>query len=175
MFCPEDRPRFNPLTYCECIPEAHYQLVFDHDLGPDCLGDEGGISDDSDRALTALTTDDLVLQLLPPPGLDFDHVSDPSECGDGTYFSQEACACFTPVRCYIECSDFFTDLIYLNPIDGATCISEDQYLSIFDHNLGPDCLGDDTESIEIIRYDSQDDCNALDSNPLDLFQEYTFD
>ena len=104
--------------------------------------------------------------LLQIQDIDVDHVSDPRECEDGTYFNLEACACFSEIVCHIYCPDSFPDRPYLNPINGCECISEADYLSIFDHGLGLDCMGG---GIEIDRYDSQEDCDALDSNPFDGF------
>ena len=91
-------------------------------------------------------------------------------------FNQDACACFSAYQCDIECS-FNFDTPYLNPLEVCECISEEDYLSIYQHGFGPDCIPDgddcitddeDEEPIDIdpdYHVDSQEACDLLGINP----------
>ena len=66
-----------------------------------------------------------------------EHVSSAEECPPGTYFEQEACACFASFQCYIGCDRLSIN----NPLEICECMSIFDYWDIFDHGLGPDCQG----------------------------------
>ena len=58
-------------------------------------------------------------------------------------FDKDACRCLYEDDQLFElghCSKIDINTPVENPLNGPTCISEEEYLSIFNHELGPDCL-----------------------------------
>ena len=119
----------NPLVSCECISKSDYKSIFLHDLGRDCLGDEPPVI--------------IVDPPIPPPRptkpLIVKRVSSQDQCDAGTRFDRKACACFSE----IECKNLCPKPTKKNPLDGCGCISKSDDYSIFRHDLGRDCLGDE--------------------------------
>ena len=139
--CDPETERFNPFKVPyqsggNCISNADYAAIFDHNLGPTCRppdepepGDggesEGGGEESEEESTQPDPVDDPVIR----------HVSSPDECADGTSFDLLACSCFQDQVCDINCAELYPATPIQNPLQECECISSQSFNDIYNHKL----------------------------------------